>query len=165
MIGRSDHFADIVCPFDEQGCSRPYCHFWHSKDDAAWNSAPYTASVSLVPAASTFMGYVGYLGNEASQTANGFLPYQSANGYVGSIASTSSAAPSDTTYKGLVETTTPVVKERLRRRIPSPVESLTKPKLPVELPVDDILDPTREKLKDDKKTEEGAPQKKRNEAA
>ncbi|VDD90975.1 unnamed protein product [Enterobius vermicularis] len=155
MIGRSEHFADIVCPFDEQGCSRPYCHFWHSKDEAVWNPGSYSASSSTTPSGSMFMGYVGYVGSEASQVVNGFVSYPATtNGYVGSIASTSSAAPSETMYRGLVESSPSTSKERPRKRITTPVESVSKPKLPVELAVDDILDPSRDKVKETRREED-----------
>lgn len=155
MIGRSDHFSDIVCPFDEKGCSRPYCHFWHSKEESVWKQQTYLGgSIPILPPTSPFMGYVGYVGNEVRQQVNGYDElYQPSNGYVGSIASTRNISENCSN------------KERLKRRIPSPLEPLSKPKLPAELPVEDILDPCRDLIRKDEKLDEALPKKKGNEVA
>lgn len=55
---------------------------------------------------------------------------------------------------GLVESSPSTSKERPRKRITTPVESVSKPKLPVELAVDDILDPSRDKVKETRREED-----------
>uniref|UniRef100_A0A915PN33 Uncharacterized protein n=1 Tax=Setaria digitata TaxID=48799 RepID=A0A915PN33_9BILA len=81
MIGRSGLFADIMCPYDED-CTRPHCHFWHSKGVVTTSKSPIylssndasqqqQSSISLISTTSAeqpFVGYVGYVENQ--KTAN-----------------------------------------------------------------------------------------------
>uniref|UniRef100_F1KRW3 RNA exonuclease 1 n=1 Tax=Ascaris suum TaxID=6253 RepID=F1KRW3_ASCSU len=146
MIGRSGLFADIVCP-DDEACWRPHCHFWHSKDDPPQEST----SSNEQP----FVGYVGYVSSGELQPSsasisadssiyapigNSLLTYQP----IGIEPQPSSyiASFSGTTNGGIEQG---VPKERRKRGV-SPLVELPKPRLPVDLPVDEILDPSRDAI-------------------
>lgn len=157
MIGRSGLFADIMCPFEEDGCSRPHCHFWHSKDDIAQQGSTAVASTSTGPQ-QQFVGYVGYV--EADPTSVG--GYR-ASMYAPSDPSFSSYNPSCPTEAGYVASYASSTANHISssanakptkitgKRSSSPLESLSKPKVPVEIPVDEVLDPSQDILEAKKK--------------
>ncbi|VBB27493.1 unnamed protein product [Acanthocheilonema viteae] len=140
MIGRSGLFADIMCPYDED-CTRPHCHFWHSKDDISQQQQQQQPSISLMSTAQLeqpFVGYVGYVENQKTTTSS-----QSIYAPLDPVAypqqpSTSGVLQSDIAYIPTKITPRPMCK-----RMPSP--EIIKPRMPVELLVDDILDPANDK--------------------
>ncbi|EJD76039.1 exonuclease [Loa loa] len=146
MIGRSGLFADIMCPYDED-CIRPHCHFWHSKDDISQQEQQ--SSVSLMSATlpeQPFVGYVGYMENQKT-TIETTMPLCSQSIYAPldpvvytQRPSTSAVQQSSVTYVPTKITARPMCK-----RMPSP--EIPKPRMPVELSVDDILDPANDKPK------------------
>ncbi|KHN79561.1 hypothetical protein Tcan_17289 [Toxocara canis] len=165
MIGRSGLFADIMCPNDE-ACWRPHCHFWHSKDEV-----PQEPSSS---GEQPFVGYMGYVGNgelnsssatisSATPTCssiyapvgNDLLTYQPVgieplqSPYIASFSGTTSDRKAESSSCSL-----------RRKRDVSPLAELYKPKAPLEMPVDEILDPSQDStLQPRQSTAAAAPEK------
>ncbi|VDM08186.1 unnamed protein product [Wuchereria bancrofti] len=144
MIGRSGLFADIMCPYDED-CTRPHCHFWHSKDDISQQQQQYpVALMSTTVPEQPFVGYVGYV--ESQKTAiETTVPIcnQSIYAPLDPVVYTQPPSTSGVQHSSVTYIPTKITPRPICKRMPSP--EISKPKMPVELSVDDILDPANDK--------------------
>ncbi|VDK84123.1 unnamed protein product [Litomosoides sigmodontis] len=142
MIGRSGLFADIMCPYDED-CTRPHCHFWHSKDDISQQQQSSTSLTSIAPPEQPFVGYVGYVENQKPTTIK---PVCNQSIYAPLDPVIYAQQPSTSTVQQPVAYIPAKIAPRQTcKRVPSP--EILKPRMPVELSVDDILDPANDKPK------------------
>ncbi|MCP9261487.1 RNA exonuclease 1-like protein [Dirofilaria immitis] len=160
MIGRSGLFADIMCPYDED-CIRPHCHFWHSKDDQQ-QQQPSLSSMSTVPLEQPFVGYVGYVENQKT-TIKTTTPICSQSIYApldpvvytqrpplltaqhNALKLFHHTSRRNTSFFQVPYVPTKITPRSLYKRMPSP--EIPKPAMPVELSVDEILDPANDKPK------------------
>ncbi|VDO47928.1 unnamed protein product [Onchocerca flexuosa] len=152
MIGRSGLFADIMCPYDED-CTRPHCHFWHSKDDISQQHQQSSLSViSSAPPEQAFVGYVGYVENQKTVTKT-IMPICSQSIYapLDPIVYTQRPSTSAVQYNASHFTSnvtyvpTKISPRPMCKRMPSP--EIPKSRMPVELLVDDILNPANDNPK------------------
>ncbi|KAK6103170.1 Exonuclease family protein [Brugia pahangi] len=144
MIGRSGLFADIMCPYDED-CTRPHCHFWHSKDDMSQQQQQYPVPVmSTTVPEQPFVGYVGYV--ESQKTVietTAPICNQSIYAPLDPIVYTQPPSTSGVQHSSVTYVPTKITPRPMCKRMPSP--EIPKPRMPVELSVDDILDPANDK--------------------
>ncbi|CAG9534440.1 unnamed protein product [Cercopithifilaria johnstoni] len=146
MFGRSGLFADIMCPYDED-CTRPHCHFWHSKDDISQQQQQSSVSLmSSAPPDQPFVGYVGYVENQKAVITT-TIPTCSQSIYapLDPVVYTQQPSTSAVQQSSIAYIPTKITPRLMCKRMPSP--EILKPRMPVELLVDDILDPANYKAK------------------
>ncbi|VDO07158.1 exonuclease family protein [Brugia malayi] len=144
MIGRSGLFADIMCPYDED-CTRPHCHFWHSKDDMSQQQQQYPVPVmSATVPEQPFVGYVGYVESQKTVIETTVpICNQSIYAPLDPIVYTQPPSTSGVQHSNVTYVPTKITPRPMCKRMPSP--EIPKPRMPVELSVDDILDPANDK--------------------
>ncbi|VDN06347.1 unnamed protein product [Thelazia callipaeda] len=144
MIGRSGLFTDIMCPYDDD-CSRPHCHFWHTKDDVSQQQESSLSFLSL-PHEQPFVGYVGYVEMQAAAPVYYQSIYAPLDPVICSRTSSKSITQDSASHLNSDVIYIPTkIAPSTHKRTPSP--EITKPKMPVELPVNEILDPSNDKPK------------------
>ncbi|MFH4976927.1 hypothetical protein AB6A40_003636 [Gnathostoma spinigerum] len=156
MIGRSGLFSEIICPHDDD-CNRPHCHFWHSKDEASCiQGVSYPAyTASEVPSSSglsrePFMGYIGYVESDSSTSYNSamYAPVDHPLQEPPFLSAPYQPTPPSTSTSNSQTPGITAIKKQLSKpskRNLSPECVLPKAKVPVEMAVDDILDPKNQK--------------------